>query len=45
LTETEKFLYIIFHYRGDDVGKADTPISVPFGGSIEFIKSLADKGW
>ena len=35
----------ILALRGDDVGKADTPISVPFGGSIEFIKSLADKGW
>ncbi|MCH1465482.1 MAG: methylenetetrahydrofolate reductase [Alphaproteobacteria bacterium] len=35
----------ILALRGDDVGKADTPISVPFGGSIEFIKGLADRGW
>ena len=35
----------ILALRGDDVGKADTPISVPFGSSIEFIKSLADRGW
>jgi methylenetetrahydrofolate reductase (NADPH) len=35
----------ILALRGDDVGKADTTTSAPFGGSIEFIKGLADRGW